>query len=84
MVLLTNLNNIKSILFFEELILIFKKKPRCEQCNSKMREVDSVLDKRTHLDSMLGVVRIFSNVYTRDIVKYRFFKCKKCNKIYRL
>ena len=63
--------------------MIFRKKPRCEQCNSKMKEVDSVLEKRVPLDRMLGGFRIFSDFYTRDYVKYRFYKCKKCNKIYR-
>ena len=61
---------------------MIRKKKRCKQCISKMKKVSSGIDTRTPLDRMYGFVRIFSDVYTIDRVNY-FYKCKKCNKIYR-
>jgi len=61
---------------------MIRKRKRCKQCNSKMKKVGNVIDTRTPLDRMLGSIRIFSDVYTKDRGNY-FYQCKKCNKTYR-
>ena len=66
------------------MLRIMRKSQRCKQCNSKMKEVDSIIDTISPLDKMYGGFRMFTDLHAIPRVKYRFYKCKKCNKIYRI
>jgi len=61
-----------------------RKRQRCKQCNSKMKEVDSIIGTISPVDKMYGCIRVYTDMHGIPRAKYRFYKCKKCNKIYRI
>ena len=59
------------------------KKYYCKICKSRVKEIDSLIDKRTPFNTSYTWFKAFTNVSTLDYTKHIYYKCEKCNKIYR-